>query len=255
MKIGFVWEDLKNPKLNKLREQYQLEKVVNSGQDEFKKQLLLKEWIFNKLPYGFKNRGDYKSADEVLSDINGNKFNCTWYVLTYLQCAQALGWQTRKLGIDTDHGFGVEEMRHTVVDIWSSQFNRWYVIDPMFNVHFEKDEVPLNSYEIRKSYIEKDKIDKIFGNYSNEQIKREFKERNDKPENYFWFFILLRNNYMENPNVYDSRSLLWVDEYNKNKTWYVGGEGKGEFRKHPQYQGAFIETNDYNLCYPKLNEN
>jgi|SRR3989344_2514496 len=252
MSIDFIWQDLNDHRLNKLKEDYQLEKVVSSGQNEFEKQLLLKNWVFNTLPYGFHNRGNYKSAAEVLSDINGNDFKCTWYVLVFLQCAQALGWQTRKLGIDTDHSFGVEEMRHTVVDIWSRKFNKWYVIDPMFSIHFEKEGIPLNSYEIRKSCIEKIQVDKICGTSADKYSSRKFKERNDQPLNYFWFFILLRNNYLKNPNIYESKSLLWVDKYNKDKTWYVGGVGKGEFRKHPQYEGAFIETCDYKLCYPNL---
>lgn len=253
MKVDFVWEDLKHPQLRQLKERHKLEEVISSGKDEFEKQILLKKWVFENLPLGYNNTNQYRSAMDVLEDRqNEGGFNCTWYVLTMLQCAQSLGWFTRKLGIDTDHAFREEEMRHTVVDIWSSVHKKWYVIDPMFNAHFERKGKPLNAFEIRRAALESANITKVFGNYESENLSEKVKERNDKSENYFWHFILLRNNYLKNPNVYDSKALLWVDEYNKNKTWFVGGQNKGEFRKHPMYDGAFIETNDFNLCYPQM---
>ena len=181
-------------------------------------------------------------------------FNCSWYVLLFIQCAQALDWYVRKLGIDTNHGFGEEEMRHTVVDIWSPEHRNWYVIDPMFNAHFEKDNEPLNTFEIRKSYLQKEKIEKIFGNHEEESLSEKIKDRYDTPANYFWFFVLLRNNFIENPNIYDSKALLWVDEHNRDKTWYVGGKNKGEFKKHPMYGGAFKKTDDYKTFFPDMNE-
>jgi len=253
MKADFVWEDFNRPELKLLRNRYGLEKVVSSGKDKFEKQLLLKKWVFATLPLGYNNTNQYRSALEVLDDQeNKGGFNCSWYVLVYLQCAITLGWYVRKLGIDTDHDFGEEEMRHTVVDIWSKKHKKWFVIDPMFNAHFEKDGTPLNSHEIRKHYLNGKKVKKVFGNYEQEILSEKVKERNDNPNNYFWFFILLRNNYLVNPDVYDSKALLWIDEHNKDKTWHVGGRNKGEFKRHPMYEGAFIETNDYSLCFPTM---
>ena len=254
MKPKYTWENLDHTELRRLKNEHALGSIVERGTNEFEKQLLLKNWVFSTLPLGYNNSTQYKSALEVLNDRNNpGGFNCTWYVLTFLQCAQALGWYVRKLGIDTDHGFGKEEMRHTVVDIWSSKHNKWYVIDLMFNVHFEKGAIPLNSYEIRKAYLENNKsVNKVFESHNKEDVPKKFKKMNDTPANYYWFFILLRNNYLENPNVYDSQALLWVDEYNKDKTWYIGGKNKGKLRKHNMYDGAFIETDDLELCFPDV---
>ena len=253
-KPSFVWEDFHNPELKQLKSEYQLDKVVETGKDEFEKQILLKRWIFEKLPLGYNNTKRYDTALGVLKDAEkGEEFNCTWYVLTFLQCAISLGWYVRKLGIDIDHEFGEEESSHTVVDIWSNKYKKWYVVDPNYNAHFEKEGMPLSSYEIRKAHLEKDvSIRKIFSNYEKEKFFRQPKERFDAPTNYFWFFILLRNNYFENPSVYDSKALLWIDKYNENKTWYKGGRNKGEFRKHEMYDGQFVETSDYRMCFPDM---
>jgi len=246
MKANYIDEDFGRQHLDELRQKYNLEKAVSSGKDEFEKQLLLKNWVFETLPLGYNNQNQYKNALEVLADKNNKGgFNCTWYVLVFLQAALALGWPVRKLGIDTDHKFGQEEMRHTVVEVWSKKHKKWYVVDPMFNALFEKTGIPLNAYEIRKAYLDEDKsIKKVFGRYEKEKLPKNVKDRHDKPANYFWFFILLKN----------YKALLWVDKFNRNKTWFVGGKFKGEFRKHPMYDGAFTKTNDYNLCYPVMSD-
>lgn len=254
-KVAYVWEDFNHPKLRELRDKYKLEEVVSKGKDEFEKQLLLKDWVFNKLKLGYNNTKWYQNSFEVLEDAEkGEEFNCTWYVLVFLQCALSLGWYARKLGIDTDHKFGQEEMRHTAVEIWSSKFNKWFVVDPMFNAHFEVHHIPQNALEIRKCRIDNLEIEKVFGKYEEEKLSDRIKDRHDLPENYYWIMVYLRNNFLEDQNISSSHTLLWIDEYNKNKKWYVGGQHKGEFREHPMYQGAFIKTSDYNLFYPDMGQ-
>lgn len=242
MALQFVWENFDHPQLKVLKEKYSLEKIVAGGKDEFEKQLLLKKWVFDTLPLGYNNSNQYKNALEVLEDRGKTRgFNCTWYVLVYLQCAIALGWYVRKLGIDINHESDESEKKHTVVDIWSADFKKWYVIDPMFNVHFEKEGVPLNAFEVRREYLNKHDIQKVFGNYEKEKLPEKVKDHHDNSANYFWFFVLARNNYFENSNVYDSKALLWVDEFNREK-----------LEKHPVYNGNFIPSNDLGLFYPSL---
>jgi hypothetical protein len=257
MNTQFVWEDFNHHQLKELRKKYSLEDVVSKGNNEFERQLLLKNWVFDILPLGYNNSNQYNNAIEVLADKeNPGGFNCTWYVLVFLQCAIALGWYVRKLGIDTNHELGEEEKRHTIVEIWSSEYHKWYVVDPMFNVHFVIRDISVNALEIRSTLFKTDEnVKKIYGTNRNTINFRKYKDRHDTPENYFWFFILLRNNYFVDPNIFNSQSLLWVDAYNSGKTWYVGGVTKGEPKKHPMYDGAFISSSDFDLFYPDMNVN
>jgi len=250
----FVWESFDHPLAIQLKEEFQLEKVVESGRSEFEKQLLLKEWVYHTLPHGNNPRPDYQNAIEILRDAKGNQFYCSHYALVYLQCATALGWYCRKLGVDYDHKQGEEERHHGVTDIWSNQYQKWYVIDAMHNLHFEKDGIPLNALEIRNEHLKnraKD-IQGIVGNHSGTVAYDEESFGFDIPSNYFWFFILLRNNFFEDPDMYNSKALLWSDEYNQDKIWYKGGGSKGESRLHPMYENQFIKTSDFDLCFPKM---
>ncbi|PIU03691.1 hypothetical protein COT44_01840 [Candidatus Shapirobacteria bacterium CG08_land_8_20_14_0_20_39_18] len=122
--IKYIWEDFENENLKTLRDEYKLEQVVESGKDEYEKQLLLKNWVNKKLSLGYNPKKEYQNALEILEDSQRGEFYCSHYSLVFIQCATVLGWYSRKLGIDYDHEFGEEEKHHGIADIWSNQFNK-----------------------------------------------------------------------------------------------------------------------------------
>ena len=254
---SYTWESFENPQLTRLRNDYSLEEIVSKGKNEFEKQVLLRSWVYKTLSLGNPEK-DYSSlsAFEILEDARqGKKFYCTWLTLVFIQCGIALGWYTRKIGADYDHIQGEEEKHHGICDIWSNQFNKWYVVDAMHNLHYEKAGIPLNALEIRTEYLEKDcrDIKGIVGD--NEKVISYTKENRgfNTPSNFFWFFIGLRNNFFEKPNIWESKALLWVDKYNTDKMWYKGGGKHGDSKPHPMYEyGQFVETNDPALAFPDM---
>jgi len=252
--ITYKWESFTQSQVLELKEKYKLSEVVASGKDEFNKQLLLKDWVHKTLPLGYNLKRDYYNALEILEDAKDGQFYCSHYALTFIQTGVALGWYTRKLGVDYDHKQGEEEKHHGIADIWSNQHKKWYVVDAMHNLHFEKDGTPLNALEIRLEYL-KNKARDIVGVVGVNEKKLSYGKDTfgfDQPSNYFWFFILLKNNFFEDPNMYNGKSLLWSDEHNADKIWYKGGGKKGESVPHPQYKEQFIKTNDFALCFPNM---
>jgi len=249
----FTWENFKHPKLLELKNKYGLENLVAQGKDEFKKQLLLKEWVAGTLSNGTPKDYSHLSAFEILEDAKqGLKFWCTEYSFTFLQCATALGWYARKLGIDFDHTQDQKDRHHGIVDIWSNKFNKWYAVDVQHNLHYEKGDVPLNVFEIRSEYLKNKAKDVkgIIGNYTSSVTYDLDSTGFDTPSNYFWSFISERNNFFERPGLFDTQAYLWVDDYNKDKTWYKFQNG--QFAPHPMYGNQFIKTSDYNTCFPSL---
>ena len=251
----FIWEDFDNSNLMSLKEKYSLEIVVENGKDDFSKQLLLKDWVYNKLSRGNPSK-DYSmlSAVDILKDVSkGKKVHCTQYAITFMQCAISLGWYSRKLGVDTDHKADEKDQHHGVADIWSNKFNKWYVVDAMFNLHYEKDGIPLNSLEIRNEYL-KNYAQDIKGIIGYNDDNKEYDEEsvgNNTPSNYFWFFVSLRNNFFDQPGIYNTDTLLWIDRYNEDKVWYkIGVDGKPI--KHPMYESQFVLTSDKNEIFPVM---
>lgn len=250
MKIKYVWEKFDNPKLDKLKKEYELEKVVSSEKNEFERQLILKDWVYKTLHRG-KPGKDYSklSAFEILDDNKiGKKFWCTQFTQVYLQCATALGWYVRKLSIDCDHAQNEKSYHHGICDIWSNKYKKWIVIDPYNNLHFEKNNIPLCVLEIRNEYL-KNKAKNVVGILGNNVKNISYDKDSvgeDTLSNYFWFFISLRNNFLDKPGLFDTGALLWVDEYNKDKFWYKDG------KLHPMYDSQFIKTGDEKLCFLKI---
>ena len=244
---SYKWEDFSHPQVLELKEKYKLLEAVSSGKDEFNRQLLLKNWVHKTLPLGYNIKRNYRNTLEILEDVEDGQFYCSHYALTFLQAGVALGWYIRKLGVDYDHEQGEEERHHGITDIWSNQHKKWFVVDAMHNLHFEKDGMPLNALEVRLEYL-KNKAKDIAGVVGVNKKHLAY----GKDSNYFWFFILLRNNFFENSNMYNGKSLLWSDEFNDDKIWYKGGGKKGESVPHPQYENQFIKTNDLDLCFPNM---
>ena len=249
MTADYTWEDFSNPTLKEIRKQFKLHNFLKS-KDEFASQLLLKEWVHYTLPNGIPETDyAYKSAIEILKDAQlGKKFWCTQYAYVYLQCASALGWYSRKLSIDSDHLKEEKDMHHGVIDIWSNQFNKWYVIDPQNNIHYEKEGFPLNSLEIRNEYL-KNKAKDIIGIIGNRKQTVSFKEEDkgfNTPSNYFWFAISTRNNFLVEPGIFDVQMYLWVDNVNMSCKWHKGHD------EHPMYKSQFIKTENRSLCFPLM---
>lgn len=184
--IKYAWEKFDRQELAVLRQDFGLEEVIASGRTEYEKQLLLKDWIYRVLPHGNNPRKNYKNAVEILRDKEAVQFYCSHFALTYLQCATALGWCCRKLGVDFDHERGVEERHHGVVDIWSNQFNKWFVVDAQHNLHYEKEGIPLNALEIRGDWL-RDKAASVTGVIGNHFKAVSFNENSfgfNTPSNY-----------------------------------------------------------------------
>jgi hypothetical protein len=161
---NFIWESKNRPELLKLKEELNLGQIVEEAQNEYSSQLRLKNWLNKTLKLGNPSRNySSLSAIDILNDAKKNKeFYCTQFSQVFIQTATALDWYSRKLGIDSDHSEDEKDMHHGICDIWSNDFKKWYVIDPMHNLHFIKNEIPLNSLEIRNEYL-KDKATNVLG--------------------------------------------------------------------------------------------
>lgn len=52
MQTKYQWENLNHPKLTQLKNKYNQNKVIAEGENEFKQQILLKDWVHKTLPDG-----------------------------------------------------------------------------------------------------------------------------------------------------------------------------------------------------------
>ena len=74
----------------------------------------------------------------------GGKYWCEIAAKLTVEVASAIGWPARLVTASRD-GYHWD---HAVAELWSNQFNKWFVVDTDFNLLYEVDGVPLSAYEL-----------------------------------------------------------------------------------------------------------
>lgn len=243
----FITADYNDPMLVHLRTKYELEKVVAPGKDEWSRQLLLKQWVRERIPGGNPKVTAHHAAEILEHAARGQTFYCTYYAITYTECALALGWQARKIGVDRSHGQeGAESTHHGVSEVWSNQFRKWVVIDPQSNLHFEKDGVPMSAWDIRTAWlVDQGKgVQHLVGVPPNAVHKNPaivWWKRRDEDETACYFWMYLSDHALAPDGTAGVRLIFPQDAHNRDLTWYQNNGERGQL--HSGYRrNRFVPT-------------
>ena len=255
--VTFGYEDLANPRLGELRDRYKLRRVVAKGKSQFQQMLLLRNWVHHAIPRGQPAHFNLDALAILDSAAKGGTFYCTHYSFVMMQCALALGWQARKLGIDRDHTKAERSTHHGVTEVWSDQYDKWVVFDAMFDVHYEKARVPLNALELADEWVRNKGADvQIRKGPRRRKVAASGKrtEGFSEPGCYYWFHVYTRNNYFAIPERQGGyRYLLYRDAQRRRKTWYQGNPQAGKVHRHIGYGGLFLATDKVEDVYWSIN--
>jgi hypothetical protein len=146
--LPFVFESPDEPHLIALRKSFDLDSVVAGPGGEYDAQLRLAKWIGTRFEHGVDEvPGGRQVCDPVAvieAGQKGSRFWCEIAARTMMQAATAVGWPARVITASRD----AYTWEHAVSELWSNQFDKWYVVDPDFNVVFEADGVPLSTWEM-----------------------------------------------------------------------------------------------------------
>ncbi len=160
----FKFDSADNPKLQELRQRYQLDAVVAVGRDEFDRQVYLLDWVHHRFKKFGRPSVDAKGALEILQAIDqGHAFFCSQYAHVFVSAAASLGWIDRELALRRHRdppGGGSSE--HSTTEIWSNQYRKWVMMDPTAKMYVEKGGIPLNAYEIRQEWFQRGGRDLVF---------------------------------------------------------------------------------------------
>lgn len=148
------------PRTVELREEYGLDEVVAGHATEFAAQCALKRWVRSRWDHGWSLRfSEVQDALDILRAADaGEHFNCGFYSRVFVECARALGWVARPLGIGVadgafPRGHNVGNIGHSLPEIWSNEFRKWVIMDPDLNVHYERDRVPQSALELHDAWL------------------------------------------------------------------------------------------------------
>jgi hypothetical protein len=162
-----TYEGIDNSKLKLLRTQEGLDKVISGVKDEFDQQVYILDWAQRRLPkFGAPTSKAKAPLDILKAADEGNTFYCSHYNCIFVGAATSIGWIARSLALhvgNNPHGNGF--MEHSVAEIWSNQYRKWILFDPLYGLYFEKDNMPLNAWEVRQEWFYGDpgKLNFVFG--------------------------------------------------------------------------------------------
>lgn len=193
------FEPLTHPRLVELAERENLQGVVEGARDELDTILRLREWTARQFPRGAPDPYPPWDAISVLDSVRGGVTGgfCAQYAQVYLQALASLGLQGRYVEI----GLKNNPFAHFVTEVWSNQFNKWVVMDVDFNMHFEKNGLPLSALEVHQALVRSELSDLIF-------VTGELHEGDDygkvwRPrlaEFYYYVRVHLKANHLSAPN-------------------------------------------------------
>jgi hypothetical protein len=148
--VPFVYQG-PSPRLQLLRERFQLDKVIAPGRTEMEQLMLLRYWVRNQWHTAW---GSHPAAwmppwDALVilesKDQPDCLTMCTHYAAVFTQCCLALGWNARHCILD----------HHCVAEVWVEQHHKWVMMDAGnsaeradVGLHFERQGVPLSAREL-----------------------------------------------------------------------------------------------------------
>lgn len=220
--LNFAFQPYEDRKLKLLCSKYALNKVIEPAKSQFEEMVLLMKWVRNQWKYGRTKDVSYNfdSLDILARAKNGEQFFCSEYATTYVQCAAAVGFQARYLGLFANH---------VVPEIWSDQYEKWVVMDVTHNCYFTEKGIPLNALELHRLYntnccrdvaVVRDLSypDSDVFNFSDGRILSNFSQG---------FYVRMRNDWFANkyPHWHPKANSImngieWRDEYTQDNLRY-----------------------------------
>ncbi len=160
------YRDSSYPMFMALRKKYQLDTIFHGETDEFKRILLLRHWIFKTVPItpdGKVLKSQDHSAESILDDaLKGNAFHCAYFMIVNAEIMNACGYPARVINADEgENSLPGQIAHHGTDEVWSNTYHKWFFSDAMFDLHFEKNGIPLSALEIRDEYLKKKAADVV----------------------------------------------------------------------------------------------
>jgi hypothetical protein len=229
-------EDLADTKFESLKVKYQLDTIFHGEQDEFKRILLLRDWIKRTISIN-----DYSdpypgggSAEGILdAALKGQGFHCGHYMVVQNAIMNSYGYVTRCLG----SGPGVKgaDGHHGMNEIWLNGKQKWFLSDAKYNHHFEKNGVPLSALEVRDEYLRNRAADIVMvkgadrkpiesDGLADENGKILNKTRADFAQWYTWLEWDKSNNRYTGGPDFGTRLNMYEDDYSRSHTWLWDGK-------------------------------
>ena len=235
--VFISYENISLPKFEALKEKYKLDTIFHGEQDEFKRILLLRNWIRKVIrinDYTDNYPGDGYAEGILDGAMKGYGYHCGHYMVVQNAVMNAYGYVTRCLG----SGPGVKggpDGHHGINEVWLNKYQKWFLSDAKYNHHFEKNGIPLSALEIRDEYLKNKAADVILVKGADRTPIEDDQIANNKgvyikktkeqfAQWYTWLEWETSNDRYTAWPGFSSKLNMYQDEYFKSHTWIWDGK-------------------------------
>jgi hypothetical protein len=243
------FEDYHNPRLKQLRDEYKLDQVVEGEVNEFRRILKLRHWVHSRWPID----NDQTFSGDAFAILEKAKtgcgFNCAHSMTVQQAVLSAMGYVARNVLVDRNHEDHGRSLHHGVNEVWSNDHAKWVLLDAKYDIHFERDGVPLSALELHEA-VRSDGGRGVVLVRGVERREVPMAPRTDPQpreatiHSYWWVCWPQRQNPFTQPHfAARERLVIFDNEAFRTTTWYRGPAEN--LKKHWAYAaGAFIPTTD-----------
>lgn len=161
-RFAFHYQTSQEPKLDSLRVLYSLDTLVAGSESDYRTLCRLSDWLtaFFEADRSVRNTipetdFNFNALDILHRAGRGERFWCSEYSTSLVQCMAALGFTGRYVMINSETG------GHVTVEVWCETFDKWIMLDPFFGLRVVLDGVPLNVLEVHSLALDPDDRDRV----------------------------------------------------------------------------------------------
>ena len=228
--LGFSYQPAREAMLDSLASLYSLKDLAWSETGDYAVLNKTRDWLYKKFR---ENRGRRKEAlpevdynfnalDILFRTANGERFWCSEFSTTLVQCLAAIGYTARYVMLNSETG------GHVLCEAWCETYGKWIMLDPYFNRIVTLEGEPLNVYEIHQLLAEPEQRERAVI-VQHGRILAETGERDFYLSLFRNFAVRMRNDWFTNryPHWYPlSNSVMNAVE------WQDGLTGDNIYYKH-----------------------
>jgi hypothetical protein len=260
-----AYESFHHPRVQKLRQKYRLDVLIEKEDDEFRRILLLRHWIHSKLRIDDDNPTPVRMDTFEILDAaaQGGRFHCVHASIVLHAVLNSYGYVARRLGVGP--GLTGEDFdgHHGTNEVWVNTLAKWVAVDAKYDLHFEKNGLPLSALEIRDELWRNQARD-VRPAFGLERLPNDprmdgpFWGRWATPVIYHWCsWETNTNRFTAYPAAPTSTLVMYSDKIFRKNTWYR--DGKPHWAYNTPYL-IIVERRDWiywtpNVIRSKVNRN
>ncbi len=158
-KIQFEYSQMDDENLERLRNEFKLDDIVNNG-SEVEKIIRLMKWTHNLTTHSRNpTRPKEISSLGILKEVQeeGKEINCWMYSTVLNDVYLSMGFKSRMVHLNSPKKLPGES--HFANSVYSQKLNKWLYMDADFGAYLtEKDGTILSPMEIREKLVNNEKI-------------------------------------------------------------------------------------------------